>query len=117
MSQEIAMKKLITMLLILFVLSSEAFGMPVVYVDSKTLVPLGEKKHLFSHGYITAIAEYMSFEGHACPPADVTSNQLHVLVMKYIEKNPRMLRYPALRTTSAALRNAFPCKKIQREMR
>jgi len=110
------MKKLITMILILFALSSRAYCTPVVYVDTKVLVPLGEKKHLFSHGYITGIAEYMSFEGHACPPPDVTSKQLHVVVMRYIEKNPKMLRYPALRTTSAALRNAFPCIKYQREM-
>jgi len=108
------MKQIITMSLILFVLSSKVFGAPVVYVDSKTLVPLGEKKHVFGHGYITGIAEYMSFEGHACPPPDATPNQLHVHVMKYIEKNPKMLRYPALRTTSAALRYAFPCKKFQR---
>ena len=99
----------------LLALSSGVFSAPVVYVDSNKLMPLGDKIHSFSHGYIAGIAEYMSFHGDACPPAGISPRQLHVVVMQYIEQHPKTLRYPALRTTSTALQKAFPCNNFPRD--
>ena len=101
----------------LIALSSVTWGAPVVYVDTDKLMPLGDKVHSFSHGYIAGIAEYMSFHGDACPPPRANPRQLHVVVMRYIEKNPKALRYPALRTTTIAFQEAFPCNNYQRDFK
>jgi hypothetical protein len=45
-----------------------------------------------------------------CLAADVRSEQLFMVVKKYLEDNPAVLHFPAAVLTERALREAFPCR-------
>ena len=67
-------------------------------------------------GYIQGIADMHSLlvalevtDVHWCAPDETTPNQMAVMVLQYMQKNPALLKLAASSLVDQALIEAFPC--------
>lgn len=62
-------------------------------------------------GYVTATADFAVSNGWVCIPAGATIRQLVAVVRNYLNANPSTWANNGTTVISAALIQAFPCKK------
>ena len=84
--------------------------------DGKELIPGG---HAACQAYISGVLDYhavlQSFKIapkiDICVPEDVTMNNLHAIVLKYLKENTQHDGFIAAPAVTMALYQAYPCRK------
>lgn len=76
-------------------------------------------------GYVEGIIDFnvifraANFSGEVtyCPPAGTTAENDIRIIVKYLESNPKELQTPANIAAMHALRQAFPCKDLEKNLK
>ena len=76
-------------------------------------------------GYVESFIDFnvifrsANFSGDVtyCPPAGTTTETDIRLIVKYLENNPKELQIPANIAAMHALRQAFPCKDVEKKLK
>ena len=70
----------------------------------------GTEQLAFCIGYLVAVAEVTAYDQDACISKEVTSTELHDVVVQYLEEHSSVSEAPAHVFVYLALVRAFPCE-------
>ena len=115
------MKKVFILLCIILV---NLYAKKISFVTGNTLYQLckseDKRNNALCEGYIAGINDAMS-SGYlnkyfqVCLPEGVSTTQLRLILIKYMEQIPQKLHYVAEGIVAEALGNTFSCKKIKKK--
>ena len=117
------MKKI---MILLFLISINVYAKKISFVTGNMLYQLCKSENKVNNGlcegYIAGINDAMS-SGYlhkyfqVCLPEGVSTTQLRLILIKYMEQIPQKLHYVAEGIVAEALGNTFPCKKTKKKRR
>ncbi|MCL1080177.1 hypothetical protein L2734_18800 [Parashewanella spongiae] len=73
----------------------------------------GDANTSFSKGLAAGfiVGVYDTVGSKYCPPSNIYTGQLYLVVRKYLDANPEQLQSPASKLVEEAVAEAFPCDK------